>query len=210
MKTASNSQLPQWAPRVKKEKIRRLYALDAQGIYDSELLEDVGYGLLARCESFLIASRSRDGQLPCPVCAQVVHHDRDRDTVMVCEHCGWSVTWGEYFRHTQHQQLSGADPVLHLFEAFVNGFPKAPDDRRRMFMIDRLLHGFHYWVKQDEIINTRPVAVNLIDARLGDVIDFLDELTFGVGSTPGVQQNHDEWVERSKFARTWSLRHNEK
>ncbi|MEE4193899.1 MAG: hypothetical protein V2J07_01750 [Anaerolineae bacterium] len=205
-------QLPQWAPRVKKEKIKRLYELDAQGIYDSELLDEVGYGLLARCESFLIANRARKGNLPCPACGRTVTHrkeNKDHQKEILCETCGWSVTWGDYFKHMQHQQLSGAEPVLHLFEAFVNGFPRAQDDRRKMFMIDRLLHGFHYWVKENEIINTRPVAVNLIDARLGDVIRFLDELTFGAGNTPGVQENHQEWVERSQFARSWGL-HNRK
>ena len=205
MDTEQNHQLPQWAPRVKKDKVRRLYELDAKGIYDSELLEDVGYGLLARCESFIIASRSREGYLPCPNCGTTVFHDHDREKLMVCENCGWSVTWGAYFKHMQHKQLSGADPVLHLFEAFVNGFPKAKTNQRKMFMIDRLLHGFHYWVKKDTITNTRPVAVNLIDARLGDVIRFLDELTFGEGNTPGVQENHAEWVQRSEFARSWGL-----
>ncbi len=203
-------QLPQWAPRVKKEKIKRLYELDAKGIYDSELLDEVGYGLLARCESFLIANRAREGVLPCPVCGTTVYHDQDREKRMLCENCGWSVTWGAYFMHTQNKQLSGAEPVLHLFEAFVNGFPKAQDDRRKMFMIDRLLHGFHYWVKQEEIINTRPVAVNLIDARLGEVINFLDELTFGESSTPGVKESHAEWVKRSQFARSWGLHEKEK
>jgi len=205
MDNKEQHQLPQWAPRIKKEKIRRLYELDAKGIYDSELLDEVGYGLLARCESFIIASNSRKGSVPCPVCETTVYHNRNREEAMVCENCGWSVTWGEYFKHTQHKQLSGAGPVLHLFEAFVNGFPKAKTDQRKMFMIDRLLHGFHYWVKKDEIINTRPVAVNLINARLGEVIRFLDELTFGEGNTPGVQENHAEWEERSEFARSWGV-----
>lgn len=205
MQIDQTHQMPQWAPRVKKEKIRQLYKLDAQGLYDSELIDDVGYGLFARCESFIIACRAREGVLPCPACGTSVHHDQVREKEMVCEKCGWSVTWGEYFKHTQHKQLSGADPVIHLFEAFVNGFPKARDDRRKMFMIDRLLHGFHFWVKENEIINTRPVAVNLVDARLGDVINFLDELTFGERGTPGLKENHDQWVERSRFAKSWGL-----
>jgi ribosomal protein S27AE len=205
MQSEKNKHLPQWAPRVKKEKIRRLYELDAKGIYDSELLNDVGYALLARCDSFITACRAREGTLPCPQCGTTVNHNHDREANMVCGKCGWSVTWGEYFRHIQHKQLSGEETAIHLFEAFVNGFPKAQNDRRKMFMIDRLLHGFHFWVKQDSIVNTRPVAVNLIDARLGDVINFLDELTFGENSTPGVKENHEDWVDRSEFAKSWGL-----
>lgn len=210
METDHKHQLPQWAPRVKKEKIRRLYKLDAQGIHDQELLDDVGYGLLARCESFVIACRAREGSLPCPVCGTTVTHDHDREKEMVCEDCGWSVTWGTYFKHIQHKQLSGADPVIHLFEAYLNGFPRAKDYRRKMFMVDRLLHGFHFWVKKETVENTRPVAVNLIEARLGEVIRFLDELTYGEKSTPGTQENHAEWVQRSQFARSWGLHNKEK
>ena len=47
---------PRWAPRVRRSKIRRLYETDALGIYDDELIDDVGYALLARCRSFLAAS----------------------------------------------------------------------------------------------------------------------------------------------------------
>ncbi|MGC9523034.1 MAG: hypothetical protein ACP5HG_14265 [Anaerolineae bacterium] len=58
--------LPTWAPRVKPERIRQLYALDAQGIYDDELIADVGYGLLARCQSFIEANEAVDGRARCP------------------------------------------------------------------------------------------------------------------------------------------------
>lgn len=204
MPLESKTILPQWAPRVKKEKIRRLYELDALGILDDELLDEVGWGLVARCEAFIVANQARKGALPCPLCSTVVTHNGDKSMRMRCE-CGWELTWGEYFTAIQHKQLSGAEPVIHLFEAFVNGFSKADDDRRKMFMIDRLLHGFHFWVKEETIECTRPVAVNLIDAPLGEVIRFLDELTYGEGNTHGVQENHAEWVQRSQFARSWGL-----
>ena len=35
--------LPRWAPRVPQDKVRRLYETDARGIYDDELIDDVGY-----------------------------------------------------------------------------------------------------------------------------------------------------------------------
>ena len=31
------------------KKIRQFYETDAKGIYDEDLIDDVGYGLLARC-----------------------------------------------------------------------------------------------------------------------------------------------------------------
>lgn len=44
---------PKWSPRVRKEKIRRLYQNDARGILAEELLYDVGTTLYCRCESIL-------------------------------------------------------------------------------------------------------------------------------------------------------------
>lgn len=52
--------------------IRRLYETDAKGIYDGDLIDEVGYGLLARCESFIRANRARAGEVPCPECGQIV------------------------------------------------------------------------------------------------------------------------------------------
>ena len=69
-----------------------------------------------------------------------------------------------------------------------------------MFNIDKLLHGFHWSVRYGP---TRPVAINLIEGRLKDVIQFLDALSFGPDSTPGMFQNRAEWFEKSQNARNW-------
>jgi hypothetical protein len=37
-----SSILPTWAPRVAQNQIRRLYEVDAAGIYDQELIDQVG------------------------------------------------------------------------------------------------------------------------------------------------------------------------
>lgn len=192
--------LPQWAPRVRPEKVRRLYALDAQGIYDDELIDDVGYGLLARCESFITACAASSGRATCPRCGVVIAHGRDKAEVLRCD-CGWSLSWGDYFATIQHKQLSGAEPVLELFQTFVDGFPKARTPRARMILIDTLLHGFHWFFKTGE--PTRPVAVNLIAMRLGEVIAFLEELTYGDGSTSGLRAKKAEWDERIEYAKSW-------
>ena len=197
--------LPQWAPRVKKEKIRLLYELDARGIHDDELMDEVGWALLARCEAFLLACQARKGTLPCPHCGQRVTHDGNKATLMHCKACGWERTWGDYFKSIQHKQLSGAEPVLDLFADFIEKFSTAKTRQEKMFTIDRVLHGFHYWITQEKHQETRPTAINLMDGKLADVINFLDALSYGEGSTPGLQANYDEWFRRSQFARSWSL-----
>ena len=196
----NSAALPTWAPQVQPEKIRQLYRLDAQGIYDSDLIDDVGYGLLARCESFIRANEAVAGRALCPNCGIFVKHHARKEELLRCP-CGWSITWADYFATIQHKQLSGAEPVISLFQDFVERFPGAQTAPQRMILIDTLLHGFHWFYKTGE--PTRPVAVNLIALRLSDVMDFLDELTYGEQSTPGAQARKAEWDARIVNARSW-------
>jgi hypothetical protein len=195
--------MPAWAPRVPKHKIRQLYETDAMGIYDRSLIDEVGYALLARCESFITANRAVAGEVTCPRCGAIVSHTGQKEALLCCP-CGWELTWGAYFRTVQHKQLSGAEPVLRLFREYVAAYPAAPTPQERMLLIDRLLHGFHWYYKEDT--PTRPVAINLIEGRLGDVIAFLEELTYGEKSTPGMKQVFSIWDERAESARGWSRR----
>ncbi|HUT33282.1 MAG TPA: hypothetical protein VNE39_07380, partial [Planctomycetota bacterium] len=151
--------LPTWAPCVPQRLIRRLYETDAKGIYDDELIDEVGYALFARCESFITANRAVAGEPPCPLCGQTV----PRQEVLRCP-CGWELPWPDYFKTIQHKQLSGAEPVLAQFRDFVAKFPAARTPREKLLLIDRLIHGFHYYYKTQ--LPTRPVAVNLIEGRL--------------------------------------------
>jgi len=181
----------QWAPRIKQELIRRLYELDARGIQDEELIDEIGWGLRARCVSFIGAVEATRGRAPCPKCAQVIRHTSKPEEVLVCAGCGWSLTWKEYFSTIQHKQLSGADPILAVFEGFVEQFPRAHEASQKMLLIDRLLHSFHFWVQGQT--ETRAAAVNFIEGRYHEVIQFLDQLTYGAGSTPGLSQTQLEW-----------------
>jgi hypothetical protein len=193
--TASH-RLPVWAPRVSKRKIHQLYKTDAQGIYDRDLIDEVGYGLLARCESFIAANRAREGELPCPECGRSV----PREETLRCS-CGWKLPWPDYFKTIQHKQLSGAEPVLAQFRDFVRAFPSARTPREKMLLIDRLIHGFHRYYKTDH--PTRPVAVNLIEGRLSDVVAFLDRLSYGDQSTPGMRETYTQWDQNIDANRNW-------
>ena len=193
-----NNQLPVWAPRVAQEEVRRLYETDAKGIYDEDLIDEVGYGMLARCESFITANRARAGELPCPQCAGPVL----RDEVLRCA-CGWELPWADYFKTIQHKQLSGAEPVLGQFRDFVNAFPSARTPQEKMLLIDRLIHGFHWYLKDNVKGPTRPVAVNLIEGRLREVVAFLDSLTYNEKGTSGTGENLAEWNKNIDVNRGW-------
>jgi ribosomal protein L37AE/L43A len=178
---------------VAQAKIRRLYELDALGLPDDELIDEVGYALRARCQSFITACQAAAGQAACPMCGELIAHNRIKDELLRCPACGWELAWGAYFATIQHRQLSGAEPVLALFGEFVTRFPAAATQAEKMLAIDTLIHGFHWYYKFGP---TRPVAVNLIEGRLGEVIAFLDRLSRGPASTPGVQESHAEWDEK--------------
>ena len=193
---------PKWAPRVPQALIRRFYAADAQGIYDDVLIDEVGYALLSRCQSFLDANAAVQGRAPCPACNRVVFYRHDKAAVLQCS-CGWTLPWADYFATIQHKQLSGAEPVLLLFQDFVTRFPSARGAREKVILIGQLLHGFHWYQKHGF---TRPVAVNLIGGKLAEVIALLDSLTYGDASTPGIRTTYTEWVEKSQNVRRWAIK----
>ena len=58
-----------WAPRIKPVEIGRLYRLSRIGVYDDELLLEVGWGLYARCRDVVAVARAIEyGEVPCPQC----------------------------------------------------------------------------------------------------------------------------------------------
>jgi ribosomal protein L37AE/L43A len=181
---------PEWAPRLEQSLIRRLYEADAQGMPDEELLDEVGWRLRARCESFITAVAAARGRAQCPVCGQSVLHHAGADEILHCAGCGWEIPWRAYFKSFQHKQLSGAEAVLDLFGEFVAQFPSARTPQEKMLCIDRLIHGFHYNLQFGP---TRAVGVNLIKGNYHEVVAFLDQLTYGAASTPGVQAGRAEW-----------------
>ena len=70
-----------------------------------------------------------------------------------------------------------------------------------MLRIDTLIHGFHLYLKDDK--PTRPVAVNLIEGKLGTVVAFLDDLSYGEKSTPGMLENLKNWNRNIDEHKNW-------
>jgi hypothetical protein len=180
--------------------IRRLYETDARGIYDDELIEEVGRGLAARCRSSIAAVAAVQGQARCPECSGVVAHAGRREELLRCR-CGWELSWGDYFATIQRRQLVVAEPVLYRFRSFAQAFPKARAPQQKMMLIDGLIHAFHRYCRTGT--PTRPVAVNLIEGRLSEVVAFLEELSRGRRSTRGVAENYGEWDRCIEVNRGW-------
>jgi len=192
MPEAQSGLIPVWAPRVKQHLVRRLYESDAQGMRDEELLGEVGWGLYSRCKSFIEANAAVNGRAACPGCGTIILHHAQPEEILHCPSCGWTALWKVYFQTIQRKQLSGAAPVLALFQNFVESFPTAGSAPEKMLLIDALIHGWHWHARFG---NTRTTGINLIEGSYHEVVDFLDRLSYGPGSTPGVQQEWQKWRE---------------
>ncbi len=190
------SDTPQWAPRVPRSKLRRLYQSEAQGLLDEELLDDVGLMLLLRCQSLLQVEEAKRGRVHCPRCdARVLRPDRrPEEEVLRCAPCGWEMTWQEYARSFRRKQLNlgGAG---RAFQHYAEQYPRARSARERMLLVDQLLHAFHVyvfaWAENPQ--PTRPVCPNLIDGKLQELLPFLDELAYGEAAPPERRETHAAW-----------------
>ena len=193
------NQLPIWTPRVPQIKIKKLYKQLSEGIFDDELLQDVGFSLFIRCTDFIKANKARKGFIECPLCKNEIQYTGDADGRISCS-CGWSILWKEYFSTLHRKQLSGAEPVIQQFREYVQKYPHATTNKEKIILIDCLIHGFHIFAKNNT--STRPVAVNLIQGSLSEVITFLDDLSLST-TIPELQENKLKWKKEVKKAKEW-------
>ena len=69
--------------------------------------------------------------------------------------------------------------------------PRVERPREKMILIDQLLHAFHRGIIAGK--PHRAAANNLLEGSHGQVIAFLDELTYGAASTPGLADQQAAW-----------------
>ncbi len=185
--TESNINLVHWSGRIPRYKIRRLYELDALGILDDELVDDVAYGFYARCQSILQATRAYAGVISCPRCQTEIQHQWRRQEYVTCPTCGWSVLLADYAKTFLNKNLHGGS-AMEAWTGYAERFPAAHSPQEKMLLIDWLLHQIHR--------STRSVAVQLIGGSPREVMALLDDLAYGDMSTPGLSANQRAWREQ--------------
>ena len=186
----SGNQKPHWAPKVSQAKVRLLYERDAQGIIDPDLIDEVGWALWDRCDSILIVTAAHHGHVLCPICGTVIEREHpwsDNESIE-CATCGWHMLWATYHQTYRSKQLFGANAVA-IFENYHKVFPDTQAANEKMLLIDQLIHAFHMGLKEIG----RPVAANLIEGSLKDVIHFLDKLTSSEASATGIGDSRTAW-----------------
>lgn len=184
-----------WAPRVQPSKLRRLYELDAQGILDEELLDEVGFALYSRCRSILVVSSAMRGKVHCSRCDAII--DRltdDPDQVLRCPTCGWETTWRSYSNTYRTQEL-GAGGAWDIFAEFAERWVGVRTPRDKMLLIDQLIHRWHWETQRQRPTFGlgRPTGVNLIEGNKQQVLRLLDSLSYGAGSSTGTARTKAVW-----------------
>jgi predicted Zn-ribbon and HTH transcriptional regulator len=180
-----------WAPRVRRETIFRLYEQIAQGILDQALIDDVAYAFYARCQDM---KRIAEQRVVCPTCGYEFPHPHPAGQPLRCAHCDWQVAWRDYFAAYQGKQFMAPTSAV---EAYLQGLPRCVTPRDKLLLIDALIHECHKGLKRgDEQLYTRPVAVNLIQGSMNEVIAFLENLPYGPASGPEMEARLATWRRR--------------
>jgi hypothetical protein len=162
------------------------------------LINKGGYALYARCQSILRATAAQSGRVTCPQCERVIVRAvtgpwASHDEIVRCTQCGWQVRWGDYFHSFQGKHLVGGG-ATQMHENFVEEFARARSPGEKMLAIDHLIHTFHWELVSDP---GRSAARELIYAKnTTELLTFLDQLSYGERSTPGVRETKAEWNQK--------------
>jgi len=184
---------PQWAKKVPPEKIKRLYEQDAKGIYDDELVDDVGISLYMRVDSMLMVTSSNLGKAICIECRTEIPHNYNRDFILKCSKCGWSMPFGNFNDSYKKQSLHGYGALSEL-KKFYDEYPSAKTYAEKILLIDFLIHTFHGNLNEKL---SRPTATNVIEGSNAAVAKFIYDLAYGEGSTVAVAEL-DIWLEKHR------------
>ena len=191
-----------WAPKLRPDKLVRLYKGDAAGMLDEELLEDVAWTLYFRVRDVVRVSSSR---VVCPQCTTefaVRWGDAAPETTSICPSCGWATTGEEYHRSWEHQDLYGHSEE---FTYYLEHFPQARSPQQQMLLIDRLVHALHIAAVEGSAANF--AARNFLEGNRPKIAALLDQLALGPSSTADAgareqwQTARDRYLEERKRKR---------
>jgi RNase P subunit RPR2 len=185
---------------VPKWKLKKLYESISQDIWDEELINDVGMILYMRCRDIVrIHEAQTERRVVCPRCERLgtvtmITREKGREVPMRCPACGWTMTWVDYHHTFQRRQLNPGGAISY-FKAFMETYSQAREPKSKMLAIDRVIHEFHYSMRELPDQPTRAAGVNLIEGKLGEVIIFLNELS-GMDLPEAFRTTYGTW--RSK------------
>jgi hypothetical protein len=203
----------EWAPKVSLSIIRRLYIQEARGLCDDDLVDEVGTRLYQRCESILEFTEATRGRVRCKRCARagtvtfIARKALTSAELVKCPVCGWQVRWRVYLNEAEK---SGGN--LHVgnarvaFERFAQTYPHCKTAREKILAIDLLIHEFHWNLvkeSQDGPVSEphKPAGLNLLQGSTQQIIEFLNELTYGANTPPELLANREWWLSQKPIVK---------
>jgi hypothetical protein len=156
--------------------IVRLYEADSKMLRDDDLVDDVGWRLVARCQDVLLVSDSKVVCRGCGTTFVVPWIGEPGERTSTCPACGWSITAADYHATFHHRDLYGV-AAREAFADFASRFPRLTTYVEKMRAIDRLVHAVHQ--------SGNLAARNLFEGRARDVVAALDALAARSPADPG-------------------------
>ena len=204
----------EWAPRVSLPKIREIYEREACGELGDKLVEEVGFALYARCQSILEFSEALEGRVRCKHCYRagsdswIERRSRRGDEVLRCPDCGWQVRWRVYLAESRkvdgqlHQGNAGS-----AFRRYAARYPLCTSREEKMLAIDRLIHEFHWNLVEEsqKTVPWKPAGVNLLRGTTTQVVQMLNELTYGDHTPEELLERYAWWRGQKPIARRKDL-----
>jgi hypothetical protein len=197
----SEYERPKWNPRASRFKIARLYNSDAAGIYDEELVDEIGITILCRIEDCLKITKALVvGEIDCPRCDSAIKRQgqavRPNNELLKCASCAWELPWSEYHKSIGKKHLQSAG-LKTFFEEYVSSYPMAKNYKQKILLIDQVLHRYHWEL---EGTPSGPSAVNLIGGSREEVLAFLNQLSYGPRGTEGMSETKVKWLEKLNYS----------
>jgi hypothetical protein len=194
-----------WAPKVSLSKIRQLYLRESQGIYEEELIDEVGLSLYLRCESILEFTEAvQNGRVACKRCAGdgsqtiIQRQTRQPAELLKCPVCAWQVRWRVYVKEAKSTGNIHAGHAQQAFERYVQTYPRCQNVKEKIVAIDQLIHEFHWVILEDGTLPkaAKPAGVNLLQGSSTQVLAMLNELTYGKDAPPEMLEMRELWLAR--------------
>lgn len=159
-----------WPEKLDIHKLNKLYQLDAGGIHDEVLADEIGLTLYLRCKCGKEdAERMDKNIIRCHGCGSELDGDED---FRQCS-CGRQYSYREYRRSFRTNNMpTGA--AAKIFATFIEDWESAKTYQEKMLLIDTLLHEFH--LSMISGATHRPVAMNFIDGSRERVDQIISQL----------------------------------
>lgn len=138
---------------------------------DTDLCEQVGTRLYARCRTFFLVSNH---QVECPLCREVFGVSAGGTTHCPGKSCSWSTT-ERLYRESLRNHYANTGRAVEAFSKFHRRYPAAKTYADKILLIDELIHSFH--IDEAKQLPVKSVASKLIEGNKLEVVKFLDRLS---------------------------------